>query len=214
MHSYVRVRARDQVRTLLQTMIADGEFASGERLDEIGLSRRLGVSRTPLREALITLEGEGLVQSFPNRGFKVVSVNEDLVREVFPILGALEAQALRLSGKKIVEAAPRLAAINASLARARRKFKQYEYDSAFHQALTENCGNGRMLKLIETYRQFARRFDGAAARGTADQAGSHREHSEIVDAVIGGDLALASELLLAHWRRGEAVVIAWLRTRA
>jgi DNA-binding GntR family transcriptional regulator len=214
MQTLIRLRARDQVKALLQSMIADGALASGQRLDEIGLSSRIGVSRTPLREALIALEGEGLVQSVPNRGFRVVAADEVLVREVFPILGALEAQALRLSGSRIVESASKLAAINSALARATRKAKQYELDSAFHRALTEHCGNARLLKLIETHREFARRFDGAGQRGTADQVGSCREHGEIIEAVRGQKLSRASDLLLAHWRRGEGVVIAWLRKNA
>jgi len=208
-----RLRARDQVKTLLRSMIAEGALAGGEHLDEIGLSRRIGVSRTPLREALIALEGEGLVQSAPNKGFTLVAADEAMVREVFPILAALEAQAVTLSGKRLIAAAPELAAINERLARTTRKATQYQLDAAIHRGLTDHCGNARLLKLIETHRELAHRFDGAHARGTADQAGSFREHGEIIAAVRAGRLALARDLLLAHWRRGEDIVIAWLKKR-
>jgi DNA-binding GntR family transcriptional regulator len=208
-----RVRARDQVKTLLRSMIAEGALAGGEHLDEIGLSRRIGVSRTPLREALIALEGEGLVQSVPNKGFSLVTADEAMVRDVFPILAALEAQAVTLSGERLIAVAPELAALNERLARTTRKATQYQLDAAIHCGLTDHCGNARLLKLLETHRELARRFDGAGARGTADQAGSCREHRAIIAAVRAGELALARDLLLAHWRRGEDVVIAWLQSR-
>ncbi len=194
-------------------MIARGTLAGGARLDEVALSDRIGVSRTPLREALIALEGEGLVQSTPNKGFTVVLANEALVREVFPILAALEAVAVRLSGEAVVKAAPELAALNQELLSARSKPKQYELDSAFHRRLTASCGNARLLKLLAVHRDMARRFDGAHARGTADQAGSCREHAEIVAVIEKGRLDKAADLLIAHWRRGEDVVIAWLKDR-
>lgn len=206
-----RLRARDQVRVLLHSMICDGRLGSGEHLDEIGLSRRIGVSRTPLREALIAMESAGLVQSAPNKGFSVTAVNETLVREVFPILATLEAQAVRLSGRVLISSAPQLAAVNDALARAARKSKQYALDSVFHSRLTEHCGNARLLRLLESHRELARRFDGAHTRGTADQSGSCQEHDAIIAAVADGELARAAELLLAHWQRGEDTVIAWLK---
>lgn len=209
----VRRRARDEVRDLVRDMIGRGALAGGARLDEVALSERIGVSRTPLREALIALEGEGLVQSTPNKGFTVVVANEALVREVFPILAALEAAAVRLSGQALVKAAPELAAVNQALLGARSKPKQYELDSAFHRHLTAGCGNARLLKLLTTHRDIACRFDGAHARGMADQAGSCEEHTAIVAAIERGRLDKAADLLIAHWRRGEDVVIAWLKER-
>jgi DNA-binding GntR family transcriptional regulator len=80
-----RRRARDDVRDLLKSMIRDGALPGGARLDEVRLSERLGVSRTPLREALIAIEAEGMVRSTPNRGFIVVRADAELVREIYPI---------------------------------------------------------------------------------------------------------------------------------
>jgi DNA-binding GntR family transcriptional regulator len=205
-----RSRARDQAKLLLQAMIADGVLSDGEHLDEIGLSRRIGVSRTPLREALIALEAEGLVHSAPNKGFRVVAANEALVRDVFPILAALEAQAVRRSGRALTDAAPRLAALNTALLKAKRKTDQYSLDAAFHRTLTEHAGP-RLQRLLETHRDLAARFDGAHARGMADLEGSCAEHAAIVEAISRGKLDRAADTLLAHWRRGEDVVIAWLK---
>jgi DNA-binding GntR family transcriptional regulator len=84
-YAITRSRIRDQIKALLSTMIQEGALRSAQHLDEVGLSQRLGVSRTPLREALIALESDGLVRSIPNKGFVVVDANRALVREVFPI---------------------------------------------------------------------------------------------------------------------------------
>jgi len=206
-----RHRARDQVRTVLETLIRKGELPGGARLEEVELSRRIGVSRTPLREALIALEEDGLVQSSPNKGFSVVPANEALVREIYPILGALEGAALRLSLPQLRAAVPELKAINDKLSRATDKARQYELDMQFHDRLTRGCGNPRLLKLLDTHWTQARRFDGAQRRGTADRDGSCREHAEIVRAIEGGRVGAAVETLVAHWRRGEDVVIDWLK---
>jgi DNA-binding GntR family transcriptional regulator len=206
-----RHRARDQVRTILEKLIRRGELSGGARLEEVELSRRIGVSRTPLREALIALEEDGLVQSSPNKGFTVVPANEALVREIYPILGALEGAALRLSLPQLKAAAPELKAINDKLSRATDKARQHEFDMQFHARLTHGCGNPRLLKLLDTHWTQARRFDGAQRRGTADREGSCREHAEIVRAIEDGRAAAAVEALIAHWRRGEDTVINWLR---
>jgi DNA-binding GntR family transcriptional regulator len=206
-----RLRARDQVRTLIETLIRKGELVGGERLEEVQLSRRIGVSRTPLREALIALEEDGLVQSTPNKGFSVIPANESLVREVYPILGALEAAALRLAAPRLKGALVELEEINEKLRRTESKARQYELDTKFHTLLTRSCGNPRLLKLIESHWAQARRFDGAQSRGTADNDGSCREHEQILDAIRADRVGQAAEILIAHWRRGENVVVEWLK---
>jgi DNA-binding GntR family transcriptional regulator len=205
-----RSRTRDQIRSVLATLIGRGELKSGQRLEEVELASRLGVSRTPLREALIGMEEDGLVRSSPNKGFCVVPADAALVREIYPILGALEAAALRLAAARLKSALPELTKINDTLARTADKTRQYELDSQFHAVLTRLCGNPRLLKLLQTHWTQARRFDGAQRRGTADREGSCREHAQILRAVESGRIDDACDKLIDHWRRGEDVVIAWL----
>jgi DNA-binding GntR family transcriptional regulator len=192
-------------------MITAGQFRGGDRLEEVELSGRIGVSRTPLREALIALEEEGWVRSVPNKGFSVLAADAAMVLEIYPVLGALEAAAVRAAGPRLGAAVPELDDLNRKLSTETRKPRQYELDSAFHFRLTRDCGNGRLLKLIATHWAQARRFDGAQTRGTADRDGSCREHKGIIDAIRRGRPGAAADLLLAHWRRGEGTVTAWLR---
>lgn len=208
--SLTRRRTRDQVRDRLRASIAGGEFAAAPRLDEVRLSRRMGVSRTPLREALIALEEEGLVQSQPNKGFLVVPADDSLVREVYPILGALERLAVGLAGERLQAAVPELDDLNERLAIETVPARQYALDLAFHERLVSDCGHPRLLRLIEIHRLQARRFDGAYSRGTADRDGSCAEHRELIAALREGRTADAQRDLEAHWRRGKDVVIAWL----
>jgi DNA-binding GntR family transcriptional regulator len=203
-------RAREGVSDLLRGMILTGALRGDERLEEIALSQRIGVSRTPLREALITLEEEGWVRSTPNKGFSVRAADAGAVREIYPILGALEAAAIQGSGEALIAAAPRLCEINRKLSTETQKERQHELDSAFHATLVRDCGNPRLLKLIRDHWGLARRFDGAHSRGTADREGSCREHEEIIAAIEGKDFAGAAVALTRHWARGVETVVRWL----
>lgn len=206
-------RARDEARDLLREMIVAGELAAETHVEEIKMSEQIGVSRTPVREALIALEHEGLVRSSPRKGFVVVSPNEALMRESFPILSALEAMAVKLSGKALQEAAPKLRAINAALAREKKKARQYDLDRALHVALTEHCGNDRLLALLAMERARAQLIDGAHERGMANLEGSCTDHTAIIDAIEAGDLGAAASALSLHWEQGVEVVVKWLRNR-
>ena len=211
--SPIVVRAADQAYLALRDLIADGAFDADERIEEIPLSERLGVSRTPVREALQRLAHEGLVICRPNRGYRIVPAGEELVRESYPILGALEAAAVRLAGPKLSAAADELDALIDALERAEDPAEQYELDHGFHRRLVRDCGNERLLALIETERVRAQRFDGAHRRGTHDRRGSCAEHRAILAAIREGRSEAAAQLVEAHWRRGVETVATWLAAR-
>lgn len=206
-------RARDEARDLLREMIVGGELAPATHVEEIKMSAEIGVSRTPVREALIALEHEGLVRSSPRKGFVVVAPDEALVRESFPILSALEAMAVKLSGKALQDAAPKLRAINTALAREKKKARQYDLDRGLHVALTEHCGNERLLALLAMERTRAQLIDGAHSRGMANLEGSCADHGAVIGSIESGDFAKAAAQLSAHWDHGVEVVAKWLKDR-
>ncbi|MBK7670035.1 MAG: GntR family transcriptional regulator [bacterium] len=191
----------------------NGELPPETRIEEIKISARLGVSRTPVREALIALEQEGLVCSRPHRGFVVVRPDVALVRESYPLLSALETTALRLAGFALRDAAPRLRELNGKLDRERQKSRQYDLDRAFHATLTAACGNARLLMLLKMERARVQLFDGSHERGMANLAGSVAEHAAIVEAIDRGETNTAIDLLAAHWANGSEVVARWLSER-
>jgi DNA-binding GntR family transcriptional regulator len=207
-----RQRARDQIRIRLRDMISQGELKAGQKLDEVGLAEAIGASRTPVREALIALEQEGLVQSRPNHGFNVAPMDEREVSQLYPILGALETIAVELTGDGLKSLVPKLSEINAKLGRETRRARRYELDREFHRVLTGACDNERLIQLLELHWIQARRVDGGKIRGMANHEGSHADHAEIVDAISAGDVAGVVALLRAHWRDGEKIVLNWMRS--
>src|SRR5690606_6918904 len=96
-------RHKDAV-ALLREMILSGELAPGERLREVAISGRLGMSRTPVREAFRTLAAEGLVELLPNRSVVVAELNESESIDVFAVLGTLEALAGQLACQRMTAA--------------------------------------------------------------------------------------------------------------
>ena len=213
MRNVVRMRARDQMRGILRDAIVSGDLRAGARLDEAGLAARVGASRTPVREALISLEEEGLVHSRANHGFAVARLSEAMVRELYPILGALEAAAVEMTGDALLSIVPALRDLHRQLLGEARAEHRYRLDADFHRTLTAGCGNHQLLKLLELHRNQARLVDGGEVRGMADYEHSCAEHAAITDAIGNADVSGASSLIKAHWRNGQEVVLRWMKGR-
>jgi len=129
-------RLREGVRLGLVDLIVTGKLKGGEKLNELALSRLLKTSRTPLREALLHLEREGLVRSDQRRGFTVEPLSSREVRETYPLLAELECFAVRSTANLIPAILPRLEKINAEFARAATPKRALLLDAAWHDALT------------------------------------------------------------------------------
>ncbi|WP_186728950.1 GntR family transcriptional regulator [Sphingomonas panacisoli] len=199
------------MRTDLRSRIIAGDFAMGARLEEVGLAADLGVSRTPLREALHGLEQEGLVISRPRRGFIVAPLDQKAVRDFYPMLGSLEALVVESSCAALRDQVPQLRTLNAGLALpAVSPQKSRVADRAFHAALRSACTNQPLLRLLGAQEAVAYRLDGAMRRGMVDTSGSHRQHETIIAALADGDARSASDAVRDHWRCGEEAVIAWM----
>ncbi len=214
----VRTRSRrllhagavDQLRDL----IVQGELAAGARLNERLLCERLGISRTPLREALKVLAAEGLVQLLPNRGAVVTALTLEQVREIFAVMGALEALAGELACRNIAPA--QLAEIRAlhyqmRVHHARGELAEYfRFNQQIHILLVEASGNAT---LAANYRQLnahvrRARYMANLSRERWDQAVD--EHEAILDALAKRDAPRLQRLLREHLSNKLLVVIAAL----
>ena len=217
MQIVARPRLRDDIATELARLIAGGELPAVERLKDVQLAKRLGVSRTPLREALLVLERDGFVISEVNKGFRVADLSETRVRELFPIIGALEAEALRSGGAATKALGPALLAINAELRRLiapgakATKARLHELDRRFHDTVSSACPNAMLLDMLQRLRLQAQRFDGGAHRGLASPQWTLRAHEAIARAIAAGKLDKAAELTREHRLGGIDIVIGWLR---
>lgn len=186
----------------LRDMIVQGDVAPGAKLNERVLCERLGVSRTPLREALKTLASEGLVALQPNRGAIVTPLTLDTVREIFEVLGALEALAGDLACRNVTET--QLAEIRALhfemlAAHARGDLAQYfRNNQAIHFAIVAASGNAT---LAATYRNLnanvrRARYLANVSRERWDKAVA--EHDDMLAALAARDGPRLQRLLVDH----------------
>ena len=209
-------RRRALVESLIRE-IATGAIRPGEHLVTQALSRRFGVSHTPVREALIMLAGMGLVDAEPNRGAIVRQVTPREIRQIRQVRVALERAAVRLACGRI----PRDRLIwfrdefqalsrhslddensTATLARARA------LDSELHDLIATGSGNIFLINELERLNILFRAFRDAAWSHSQDQRDFHRlasearEHLDIVEALLAGDRKAAARAMTRHITSG------------
>lgn len=199
-----------EVADRLRTMIVEAELAPGDRIAEGSLCEQLGVSRTPLREALKVLASEGLIDLLPNRGTRVSKITEQEIGELFEVISGIE----RMAGE---------------LAAERATAKDIEKLRRFQERLELHHGNGERHEYFELNRQvhefIVRMADNAVLSATHanlmmkvqrarymaimlrdrwDEA--VREHAEICEAIGAHDPARAGALIMAHVRETGEIV--------
>lgn len=202
-----RSTLRDGLRDAVMERILSGELAPGGRVNESRLAEELGVSRTPLREALLGLQAEGFVCSAASRGFSVEPLSAREVREVYPMLWTLEGLAVRLSGPLATTAVPGLERINRELAESPDSERALASDTAFHQTLISGCPNRRLLKTVGELRLVIRRYAHLHMQDGSHVKTSTRQHGEIISALRNGDVDKAVERLEENYRFGMDVLL-------
>jgi DNA-binding GntR family transcriptional regulator len=199
---------RKDIQTLLRERIVRGEILPGNRLQDVQLAAELGVSRTPVREALLRLEGEGLVESDPNRGFFVAPLSRREVLEIYPIVWALECLALDSSQSLTPPQVKALRQINAEMAAVTgNPLHCQELDLRWHQTLLESCPNDRLTEFLGALKHIVRRYEYVYMRDPALVRRSVRDHAEILEAVVKKKRKLASRLVERNWRGGMESVL-------
>ena len=198
-----RAPLRDQVYLDLLQRLQRGAIAPGSRIRDTDIARQLGVSRTPVREALIRLAREGALHAEVGRGFRVRSLATDELREAGAILAVLEPLALDLVPEFSAERLASLGAIARRLEQTRGDIDAcIELDDEWHRLLLTDCPNRQLLTLIEMLRQTPRRY----LRHYLQQAGrlslSTVHHGRIAEALRRGDRAAARALLERRWTKG------------
>jgi DNA-binding GntR family transcriptional regulator len=206
----IRRTLTDDASDRLREWILDGRLSPDDDLSEPQLAEMLGISRTPLRAAIGRLHHEGLLDVETGRGFRVARVDAALVREIYPILAALEAMALRLSAPGSLPDAGELRKLNAQIAAETRRPRLFALDREFHRLLSAGCPNPRLLELLEHHRRLATRVDGAGRRGMHNREGSRDEHEAIIDDVEHRRIDRAARRIERHYLDGIEVVIDWM----
>lgn len=196
-----RMSQSEQLRVTLRSEILAGRIEPGMRLVEARLAEEWGVGRTPLREALLRLTGEGFVELEANRGFSVVPLTQREAAELYPILGVLEAFALRLTPPADATRLDVLAGINHELASCVDDVERaVELNLRWHETLLEWCPNDTLLTEIAALRARIVRYEFSYyAPGSRRIADSCALHASILEALAAGDLEVAAERLDRQW---------------
>ena len=196
------MRASDRAYRTLREEILDGDLAPGTVLAEVEQATRLGVSRTPLREALSRLTADGLVASQSARGLVVTEVSLDSIRELFEVRSALEEQAVRLAAARRDPA--RFAELEteferaAELIAARRLHDYYDLVGRLDDAIDDAVANPYLVTALANLRTHLARIRRLAKDDPARLAAAASEHLLIVRAIDAGDAELAVHALHIH----------------
>ena len=196
---------RDLVFNTLRQAILKGELKPGERLMEIQLAEKLGVSRTPIREAIRKLELEGLVLMIPRRGAEVAKISHKSLQDVLEVRGALEELATDLACQRITE--EQLIALR----EAENHFKAVvekgtemeiaEADEAYHAT-----GNKRLIQMINNLREQMYRYRLEYIKDESQRGTLISEHEKILEAIRIRDIIRAKALMKEHIDNQEMTV--------
>ncbi|MFC6881654.1 MULTISPECIES: GntR family transcriptional regulator [Actinomadura] len=195
---------REQIKDELLVRLGRGEFAADEPINESQLSTELGVSRTPLREALISLEREGVIRSERGKGFRFAPMSSKEFRDLTTIVSEMESLALRLSDPAFLKSiAPRLLAEARAFSEPQAAYKVIErYDDAWHDLLLSGCPNDRLMDLIASLKLTMHRYERVVVGDQDMLERSAVEHERIAEHLLTADVEGAVAALRVNWTSG------------
>ena len=208
---------RDVVFNTLRQAILRGELKPGERLMEIQLANKLGVSRTPIREAIRKLELEGLVLMIPRKGAEVAEITEKSLKDVLEIRRALEDLAVRLACEKITKDELK------ELKKAGDEFKKVlksqditevaEADVRFHDVIYMATDNPKLIQLLNNFREQMYRFRVEYLKKSEVRPQLLAEHDEIIKYITEGNKEEAARVVTRHIENQALTVQDVIRTK-
>lgn len=202
---------RDQIYEHLLEGIVGGDFRPGDRIKDSELAAEFDVSRTPVRETLLRLQLEGLLDNRPGRGFTVRPLDAKEIHDCYPVLWTLESLALSFAVPFQVPVLDELEQLNQRLKReSLHALSRIETDAAWHQKLVSACGNDRLLEMTGQLRMIVRRFEIAYMQHSERVAESATDHEAIIEALRAGETERAQVFLREHWRRSLDLMVAAL----
>jgi len=193
---------RDVVFKTLRQAILKGDLKPGERLMEIQLANKLGVSRTPIREAIRKLELEGLVLMIPRKGAEVAKITEKSLRDVLEVRRALERLAVRLVCERITPEGV------AELKQAARDFENIlesdditrvaEADVAFHDVIYFATDNRKLIQILSNLQEQMYRYRVEYLKRVEAHDQIIMEHNKLIEAIENGDKESAASFISIH----------------
>lgn len=208
---------RDVVFNTLRQAILRGELKPGERLMEIQLANKLGVSRTPIREAIRKLELEGLVLMIPRKGAEVADITEKSLRDVLEVRRALEELSVQLACEKITQEEIE------ELEKAAEEFKKIlksdditeiaEADVRFHDVIYMATDNQKLIQLLNNLREQMYRYRVEYLKNPKVHQKLIKEHEEIIEHIKKREKEAATEIVCKHIDNQVDAVTDTIRTK-
>lgn len=208
---------RDVVFNTLRQAILKGEMEPGERLMEISLANKLGVSRTPIREAIRKLELEGLVNMIPRKGAVVASISEKDMRDVLEVRITLEELAVKLAIKNMEDADIDM------LKKAGQVFENavishdivniVEADVAFHDVIYNKTNNSRLIQIINNLREQMYRYRLEYVKDARTHSILINEHNDIIECLKRRDVEAAKAAVREHIGNQERGIVRAIKDR-
>ena len=206
---------RDVVFQTLRQAILRGELKPGERLMEVRLAKKLGVSRTPIREAIRKLELEGLVTMIPRRGAEVAQITEKSMRDVLEVRRALEVLAVSLSCDRI--SGEQIEALKEAAEEFDRSLtlddvtRTAEADVHFHDIIYRSTDNQRLIQLLSNLGEQMYRYRVEYLKHREFHPQISREHKELISYLEAGQKGQAEEKIAVHIDKQAQAVLETIR---
>ncbi|MXU66624.1 GntR family transcriptional regulator [Oceanomicrobium pacificus] len=199
----------------LRDMILTNRLPAGSNHLETELAEMLGMSRTPVREATLVLESQGLLKVRPRRGVQILTLSPEDMTEIYQILTELESLAAELVAAKKLSAA-KLAPLDRALERMEKSLDDNDReawaaaDEEFHATLVNLSGNSRLAAIVSTYNDQVRRARNLTLFIRPLPRASNEDHARLMEALRDGDAERARELHRQHRMRAKTTLIALL----
>ncbi|WP_046732659.1 GntR family transcriptional regulator [Streptomyces humi] len=197
-----RPNYRERVVDVLRAALIAGELRPGEVYSAPGLAPRLGVSATPVREAVLELAKEGMVEIVPNKGFRVTAVSEKQLDEYTHVRSLIETPTTvglaATAGPEDLEALRPVAQEIVASARKGDLIAYVEADLAFHLGLLALAGNDHLVEVVRDLRRRSRLFGLTALVRAGRLTASAEEHLELLDALLARDERAVREVMARH----------------
>ena len=206
---------RDVVFNTLRQAILTGEMKPGERLMEIHLANKLGVSRTPIREAIRKLELEGLVTMIPRRGAEVAQITWKNLKDVLEVRKALDVLAIELACERMTQEELQ------KLYKACETFKDAtktgdlrkitESDVALHDIIVYSTGNNRLIQLVNNLSEQMYRYRFEYIKDVSQHERLVNEHNDIYESILKKNKKSAADAVRRHIDNQEEAIIVQLQ---
>jgi DNA-binding GntR family transcriptional regulator len=208
-----RKNISEELADRIRAMVVDGEIPAGSRINEVHLARDLGISRTPLREAIAQLVREDTLVSVARVGTFAKPLTVEEFDQIYPIRALLDPEALRLAGLPSKQQITRLERLNARIDGAADPNVIIQLDDEWHLLLVDDCPNKILLELIRDFMRRTRRYELALMRERPQVAVATDMHGRIIAALRRADMKAAAGFLKRNLETGHEPIRAWLLER-